>query len=146
MGFDQDAGGEPEQGCGVGEDPDDVGPSLDLPVEPFQGVGAPDLLLVRAGEVAERGQVALGVLEQLGDGGELFGEHVGDFVDLGSDLGLPGLGEDRADVAATISAWPLLTRARALRMKWTRQRCQLAPCIVVEIALMRPLWASLMTS
>ncbi len=49
-------------------------------------------------------------------------------------------------VAATISAWPLLTRARALRMKWTRQHCQLAPCIVVEIALMRPLWASLMTS
>ena len=49
-------------------------------------------------------------------------------------------------LAATISAWPLLTFARALRMKWTRQRCQAAPCIVVQIALMRPLWASLMTS
>jgi len=58
----------------------------------------------------------------------------------------PGWAKIVRMVAATISAWPLLTRARALRMKWTRQHCQLAPCIVVEIALMRPLWASLMTS
>jgi hypothetical protein len=30
VGFDQHRAGEPEQGCGVGEDPDDVGAALDL--------------------------------------------------------------------------------------------------------------------
>jgi hypothetical protein len=35
VGFDQDAGRQPEQRGGVGEDPDDVGAALDLPVEPL---------------------------------------------------------------------------------------------------------------
>jgi hypothetical protein len=48
-------------------------------------------------EVRERGQVGLGVEQQLGEGGELASEHVGHEVDLVADLGLAGLGEDRAN-------------------------------------------------
>ena len=46
-------------------------------------------------EVHERREVGLGVQEQLRDRGELAVKHVRDAVDLGADLGLTGLGEDR---------------------------------------------------
>ena len=48
--------------------------------------------------------------------------------------------------AATISALPLGTTARTLRMKCTRHRCQAAPSSTEAIAAFRPVWASLMTS
>jgi hypothetical protein len=38
MCFDEDAGGQPEQGGVVGEDADYVGAPLDLPVEPLERV------------------------------------------------------------------------------------------------------------
>ena len=43
MGFDEDRAGQPEQGGGVGEDPDDVGAALDLFIGPFQRICGPDL-------------------------------------------------------------------------------------------------------
>jgi hypothetical protein len=58
----------------------------------------------------------------------------------------PGWAKIVRIAAATISAWSLLTLASTLRMKCTRQRCQLAPCITVAMALTRPLWASLIVS
>jgi len=82
----------------------------------------------------------------LGDGGELAFEHVGNEIDLGADFVLAGLGEDRADRRGDHLVVALLTFASTLRMKWTRQRCQLAPCITVATAFTRPRWASLMTS
>ena len=36
VGLDQDGAGQAEQGCGVGEDPDDVGAALDFLVEPLE--------------------------------------------------------------------------------------------------------------
>jgi hypothetical protein len=51
--LDQDCAGEAQQGLGVGEDPDDVGAAFDLLVDPFQGVGGPDLLPVRPGRTVK---------------------------------------------------------------------------------------------
>jgi hypothetical protein len=48
--------------------------------------------------------------------------------------------------AATISAEPRGTLARALRRKWTRQRCQAAPTMTAPMAALSPVWASEMTS
>jgi hypothetical protein len=36
VGLDQAGAGQAEQGCGVGEDPDDVGAALDFLVEPLE--------------------------------------------------------------------------------------------------------------
>ena len=96
--------------------------SPDLLIQLLQRVGGPDLAPVGVGEVGVGGEVGLCVQQQLGDGRELGGEHVGDDVDVVPD----GVGVGWADIvrmiAATISA-PLPTRARALRMKlrikWT---------------------------
>ena len=49
-------------------------------------------------------------------------------------------------VTATISAEALGTLARALRRKWTRQRCQQAPVRTAPMACLRPGWASEITS
>ncbi|BCI69435.1 hypothetical protein SPKIRA_20960 [Sphingomonas paucimobilis] len=59
--------------------------------------------------------------------------------------GMIGLEEDWRMAAATTVFWPLGTYASALRMKWTRQRCQVALRTRV-IAALRPSWASEMTS
>ena len=48
--------------------------------------------------------------------------------------------------AATISLLPLGTTASTLRMKWTRQRCQLEPMNTALMAALSPVWASEMTS
>lgn len=86
VGPDQHAAGEPQECRGVGDDPNDVGPSLDLAVEALEGICAPDPAPVRVREVGERSQVGLGLQEHLSDGGELPGEHAGDEVDLCPDL------------------------------------------------------------
>ena len=145
--FDQHAAGEPQQGGGVGEDPDDVGAALDLAVEPLEGVGRPDLVPVRVREVREGGEVGLGVAEQLRDGGELRRRACRRRGRPAPGTSAwPGWAKIVRMVAATISAWPLLTLASTLRMKCTRHRCQAPPCSTVPIALTRPRWASLMTS
>jgi hypothetical protein len=53
VGLDEDRAGEAEQGGGVGKDADDVGAALDLLVQPFQGIGRPDLLPVADREGGE---------------------------------------------------------------------------------------------
>jgi hypothetical protein len=97
MGFDQDGAGEPQQGLGVREDADDVGAAFDFLVQPFERVGAPDLLPVPGGEAGEGQQVLGGVVEHGLDLGQLPAEHAGDDVELLADVLLIGLGEDGAD-------------------------------------------------
>ena len=67
----------------VGEDPDDVGAAADLAVESLVGVVRPDLAPDLLGERGERQDVGAGVLEVLGDGGELLVQGVDDPVELG---------------------------------------------------------------
>jgi hypothetical protein len=81
----------------VREDLDDVGAACDLPVQPLERVRGLDLLPVLVGEVRARGQVFLGLQQDLLDLGELAAEHVGDGVELGADRVRGGLGEDGAD-------------------------------------------------
>ena len=45
-----------------------------------------------------------------------------------------GLGEDGADRGGDHLGVALGTRASTLRMKWTRQRCQVAPANTAPIA------------
>ena len=81
--FGQDCADEADDGLPVGEGPDDVGAAADLALEALVGVVglalAPDLL----GKSGEDEQVRAGVLEVLGDCGELFGQGVDDPVELG---------------------------------------------------------------
>src|SRR5688572_19861298 len=69
--FGQDCADEADDGGAVGEDPDDVGAAADLFVESFLGVVRPDLPPDLAGEGGEGGEVAAGVVEVCGRGGEL---------------------------------------------------------------------------
>ncbi len=71
------------QGRAVGEDADDVGAAADLAVESLVGVVGPDLAPHLLGEGGEREDVGAGVVEVLGDGGQLAGEGVDDAVELG---------------------------------------------------------------
>lgn len=57
--FGQNSTGQARKGDGVGEDPTTSTQAFDLPVQPFQRVGRPDLLPRRDGEVRERGDVLL---------------------------------------------------------------------------------------
>src|SRR5581483_6099863 len=95
--LEQDSAGQAQDGVLVGEDPDDVGSALDLDVDPFQGIRAPDLPPVRFGKGGEGQDVGCCVPEHGGDGGELPAELVGDGLELFGDGGCVGLGEDRAD-------------------------------------------------
>ncbi|AJE43612.1 hypothetical protein BJY54_005712 [Streptomyces nodosus] len=61
--LDEHGDGEAFEGVGDGEVPNDVGPALDLAVDPLQGVGRLDLLPVPIREVRERGLVLLGFQE-----------------------------------------------------------------------------------
>ena len=79
----QDGADEPDDRGAVGEDPDDVGAAADLAVEAFVGVVGPDLAPDLLGERGEGEDVGAGVLEVLGDGGELLGQGVEDPVELG---------------------------------------------------------------
>ena len=49
------------------------------------------------GEVGERGDLLSSVAQQFGDGRELRLEHAGDNLDMFTDAGPGGLGEDGAD-------------------------------------------------
>ena len=49
--FEQDRSDEPDDGVLVGEDADDVGPALDLAVEPFEAVGRMDFRQWSAGKL-----------------------------------------------------------------------------------------------
>ncbi len=57
-----------------------------------------------------------------------------------------GLGEDRAHDSGDRLLAALGTVDSRLRMKWTRQRCQIASGITLAMAALRPSWSSLTTS
>jgi hypothetical protein len=78
----QDGADEPDDGCSVGEDADDVGAASDLAVETFVGVVGPDLAPDLLGEGGEGEDVGAGFLEVLGDRGKLLGQRVDDAVEL----------------------------------------------------------------
>ena len=97
MGFDHHGGDQAFDRRVVGEDPDHIGATLDLSMEAFEGVGRPDLAPVRFGKGREGQQVLLGVGQHGGDIGELALQRRDDPVELLSDRGGVGLGEDRLD-------------------------------------------------
>ena len=93
--------------------------------------------LVRECQVGEH--VGLGIVEQGGEPWEADAEAVGDLAPLLAGLAGSGWAKTVRIVAATISAAALGTSARAFRMKWTRQRCQLAPWRTAAIAALQAL-------
>ena len=84
----------------VGEDTDDVGAPADLFVEPLLGVVGPDLSPDLFGEGGERQQICAGIIEVLGDFGELVGQGVDDPIILGSNGLRVGLVVDRVQQGA----------------------------------------------
>ncbi len=95
--LDQDRSCEAQQRLGVGEHADDVGAALDLLVDPFEGVGGPDLAPVGLRGRRERQQVVLRLAEHRLDLGQLPAEHASDDIELLLDVLGIRLGEDRAD-------------------------------------------------
>jgi hypothetical protein len=75
-----------------------------------------------------------GVLQEFGDLWELRTEHLRDLVQLAHRRGVIGLGEDRADDRGHGVLGLLGATDSTLRMKWTRQRCQVASCSTFAIA------------
>lgn len=87
-------------------------------------------------------QIRLGVVEP----GQARAVAVGDAPPLLAGARRVGLSEAVPMVAATVAAALLGTRARVLRAKCTRRRCQLAPLRTAVIASYSPSWASLITN
>lgn len=143
--LDEDRSGQPEKGCRVGEDPDNVGASFDLLVHLLHRVRGPDLTPMLRWEPAESENVFTGIVEHRGD----------------LRVGLPSMRATSSNwvctcpasgwantvrmIEATISWAPLGTVESTLRMK-CRQRCHDAPWKTVLIAYFSPVWASEMTS
>jgi hypothetical protein len=108
--LDQDAGRQPQQRVGVGEDPDDVGAALDLAVEPLEGLVDQIFCQCACGKSAN----AVRSPWRRAAAGRRRGtacEHVGDDVDVLRASSPVGWAKIVRMVAATISAWPLLTLA-----------------------------------
>ena len=97
VGFDEDRAGQPQQRGRVREDTHDVGAALNLLVQSFERVGAPDLFPMRDREIRERGDIWAGLAQHGFDFGQLPPEHAGDGVELLTHVGGVGLGEDGAD-------------------------------------------------
>jgi hypothetical protein len=103
-----------------------LGAPLDLAVEALQRVGGVKLGPVLLGEAHVGAHVVLGLVEQGREFGQLGADLVGDLAPLGLGgagvvLGEAGGDEGSDDALAVAPAW-----ASALRMKCTRQRCQVA--------------------
>lgn len=97
VGLDVDRGDETKCRGVVGQDPNDVGASFDLGVEPFERVHRPDLLPVVRREAAKGRDFFVGVLEHLDDEWELAIQRGRHFFHLTFDVIGVGLSEDRAD-------------------------------------------------
>ncbi len=109
----------------------------DLAVETLDGIGRVQRGAMGCGESHIGQHIGLGLIHQIGEfrypGAELIG-------DLAPFWALAALAWSWAKAETTrrlcLPAW-----ARTLRMKWTRQRCQVAHSTLDTAALM-PLWAS----
>ena len=80
----------------VGEDPNHIGATLDLGVEPFEGTGRPDLLPVVRRGVAKGRDVLTGGHRHLGDERGMTLHHGGDLSWPTFEVVRVELGEDRA--------------------------------------------------
>jgi hypothetical protein len=93
--LEQDRPGKPEDVRLVGKDPDDVGPALDLLVDPLEWVRRPDLASVADREGRERGHVLAGLGEHRRDDRKARLELGRDLVELLRDGDRVGLSESR---------------------------------------------------
>ena len=80
--FGQDGADEADESVAVGEDADDIGAAADLLVQAFLRVVGPDLPPDLFRERGEREQVGPGLVEMVGDRGQLLGQGVDDPVEL----------------------------------------------------------------
>ena len=95
---------EPDSGCFVRKDADDIGAALDLAVEALDRVGAVQLGPVFPGKVHEGQHILLGGIHQGGQPGHRGAELVGHFPPLGVGgrgigLGIGGADPGRDDAA-----------------------------------------------
>lgn len=81
----------------VGEDPDHIGAALDLPVQPFQWIGAVDLGTMLLGECCLCKHIGLGVIHQRGQLRHPRAQLVGDTAPLLAGGVSIVLGEGGAD-------------------------------------------------
>jgi hypothetical protein len=81
--FEQDGSDKPDDGVVVWKDADDFGSTLDLAVEPLEGVGGVNLRPVLGGKAHVGEDVALGLVHEAGEFGELRPELVGNPAPLG---------------------------------------------------------------
>ena len=139
--------GSDESGDGfvVGENANDFGPSFDFAVEPLEAIGGMDLGPVIDGEAHVGEDVVLGLVHEEGELWQLGPELIGDLAPLrlgglGAVLSKGGSHEGGDDAPAALAGV-----ASALRIVWTRQRCQVAFISLATAALI-PSWASETTS
>ena len=78
----QDRADEADYGVVVGKDADDIGPPLDLAVEPLDGIGRADLVPMLPGKAHESEDVDFCLIEQGGELGELGAQLIGDVTPL----------------------------------------------------------------
>jgi hypothetical protein len=134
VGFDQDGAGQAEQRGGVGEDPDDVGASLDLLVEPLERVGDQTFFQCATGKSVKASSSSRASRSIVSTAGNCRPSMVAMTSSWLRTCSASGWANTVRIAAATISLLPLGTRASTLRMKWTRQRCQAAPSSTASIA------------
>ena len=134
------------QGGGVGEDPDDLGASLDLAVEAFEGLVDQILGQCASGKSANAVISSRASRSIVATSGSLGSSMVATTSTCSRTRGPVGWAKIVRIVVATIAEEALGTRVSTLRMKWTRQRCQVAPAITWSIAAIRPRWWSEITS
>ena len=95
--LDEQGADEPDHGDFVGEEPDDVGASLQFAVQAFNRVVRPDLGPVRGREPGLGEQVRFHGFEALGDTWRVGAQLFDNSAQLGGGGGGVGLHEDRAD-------------------------------------------------
>ena len=108
-------------------------------VDAHDGPRAVDLAPVTSRERGVREHVGLGAVEEGGGLGELAVEDPHDLVQLGCGTPrLSGWAKIVRTVAATMSFDAEATVPRMLRIRWTLQRCQLAPASTRGIEAFNP--------
>lgn len=115
------------QGGGVGEDADDLGTALDLAVESFEGVGGPDLGQCASGKSANAVFSSRSSRSITATSGSFGSSMVATTSTCSRTRGPVGWAKIVRIVVAIIAEDALGTFVRTLRMKWTRQRCQVEP-------------------
>jgi hypothetical protein len=88
--FGQDGADEADQGVAAGEDPHNVGPSADFPVQPLLRIVRPDLPPELFREAGEGQDVGAGGVQVLSDLAQLAGDSVDEPVVLGVDEAASG--------------------------------------------------------